>query len=93
MKQTILFTGKELKELWKTYKFLILCAVLLLFGMSSPLLAKLTPELFSQMLQEAAADVGRPVRLLETLMQSRDHPALLGSAPSHYLKGEILQIL
>ena len=48
MKQTILFTGKELKELWKTYKFLILCAVLLLFGMSSPLLAKLTPELFSQ---------------------------------------------
>ena len=53
----------------------------------------MTPELFSQMLQEAAADVGRPVRLLETLMQSRDHPALLGSAPSHYLKGEILQIL
>lgn len=48
MKQTILFTGKELKELWKTYKFLILCAVLLLFGMSSPLLAKLTPKLFSQ---------------------------------------------
>ena len=53
----------------------------------------MTPELFSQMLQDAAADVGRPVRLLETLMQSRDHPALLGSAPSHYLKGEILQIL
>lgn len=48
MKQTILFTGKELKELWKTYQFLILCAVLLLFGISSPLLAKLTPELFSQ---------------------------------------------
>lgn len=48
MKQTILFIGKELKELWKTYKFLILCAVLLLFGMSSPLLAKLTPKLFSQ---------------------------------------------
>lgn len=48
MKQTILFTGKELKELWKTYKFLILWAVLLLFGMLSPLFAKLTPELFSQ---------------------------------------------
>lgn len=48
MKQMILFTGKELKELWKTYQFLILCAVLLLFGMSSPLLTKLTPELFSQ---------------------------------------------
>lgn len=48
MKQMILFIGKELKELWKTYQFLILCAVLLLFGISSPLLAKLTPELFSQ---------------------------------------------
>lgn len=48
MKQMILFTGKELKELWKTHKFLILCAVLLLFGMTSPLIAKLTPELFSQ---------------------------------------------
>lgn len=53
----------------------------------------MTPELFSQMLRDAAADVGRPVRLLETLMQSRDHPALFGSAPSHYLKGEVLQIL
>lgn len=49
VKQTLLFTGKELRELWKTYKFLILCAVLVLFGMSSPLLAKLTPELFSQL--------------------------------------------
>lgn len=49
MKQMLVFTGKELKELWKTYQFLILCAVLLLFGMSSPLLAKLTPELFSQL--------------------------------------------
>jgi 23S rRNA (cytosine1962-C5)-methyltransferase len=53
----------------------------------------MTPELFAQMLREAAADVGRPVRLLETLMQSRDHPALLSNGPSHYLKGEILQIL
>lgn len=44
MKQTILFTGKELKELWKTYKFLILCAVLLLFGMSSPLARKAHAE-------------------------------------------------
>lgn len=53
----------------------------------------MTPELFAQMLQQAAADAGRSVRLLEPLMQSRDHPALLSHAPSHYLKGEILQVL
>lgn len=61
MKQMILFTGKELKELWKTCRFLILCAVLLLFGMSSPLLAKLTPELFSQL----DLGLGAPLNLPE----------------------------
>ena len=51
------------------------------------------PELFLKMLREAAADSGREVRLLERLMQSRDHPASLNSAQSLYLKGEILQVL
>ena len=37
----------------------------------------MTPELFLKMLREAAADSGRTVRLIETLMQSRDHPAEL----------------
>ena len=36
---------------------------------------------------------GRDVRLLEPLMQSRDHPASLSSEQSLYLKGDILQIL
>lgn len=67
MKQTILFTGKELKELWKTYKFLILCAVLLLFGMSSPLLAKLTPKLFSQI----DLGLGTPLQLPDATFLGR----------------------
>lgn len=54
MKQTILFTGKELKELWKTYKFLILCAVLLLFGMSSPLLASSRRSCFPRLIWGSA---------------------------------------
>ena len=41
----------------------------------------------------AAFDAGRDVRLLETLMQSRDHPATLGEEHSMYLKGCILQVL
>ena len=53
----------------------------------------MTPPLFLQVLQEAAADAERPVRLLETMMQSRDHPADLASENAWYLKGYILQIM
>lgn len=52
----------------------------------------MAPELFVQMLREAAADSGRTVRLIETLMQSRDHPADLNAEQSWYLKGYILQL-
>ena len=52
----------------------------------------MTPELFFKMLREAAFDAGRDVRLLETLMQSRDHPASLLADQALYLKGYILQI-
>ena len=53
----------------------------------------MTPELFLQMLKEAAMDCGRHVRLLETLVQSRDHPACLNAEQALYLKGYILQVL
>ena len=53
----------------------------------------MTPELFLKMLRESAADCGRTARLVETLMQSRDHPAALAAEQSLYLKGYILQIL
>ncbi len=52
----------------------------------------MTPERFLAMLREAAADAGREARLLERLMQSRDHPASLAAGQSLYLKGEILQL-
>ena len=52
----------------------------------------MTPELFLRMLREAAADSGRSVRLLESLLQSRDHPASLAADQSLYLKGYLLQI-
>lgn len=53
----------------------------------------MTPELFLTMLKEAAMDCGRQVRLLETLVQSRDHPACLNAEQALYLKGYILQVL
>ena len=53
----------------------------------------MTPELFLQMLKEAAMDCGRQVRLLETLIQSRDHPACLNAEQALYLKGYFVQVL
>ena len=53
----------------------------------------LAPELMLRTLRDAAGDSGRRVRLLETLMQSRDHPASLTDEASLYLKGYILQVL
>lgn len=53
----------------------------------------MTPELFFKMLREAAADAGREARVLEALLQSRDHPASLAAGQSLYLKGYLLQII
>jgi len=53
----------------------------------------MTRELFLKMLQEAAADSGRQVRLIRELMQSRDHPAAIGEPAALYLKGWVLSIL
>ena len=43
------FVKKELIEQLRTYKLFIICTVFFLFGMSSPLLAKLMPEIFKNM--------------------------------------------
>ena len=88
---------RALDAAWRGYKELNLRAVKLTrpggFLISCSCSQFMTPELFLQMLQEAAADAGRPVRLLEALLQSRDHPACLGAEQSLYLKGYILQVL
>ena len=36
---------KELTEQWRTRRLLIVAAVLIVFGLGSPLLAKVTPEI------------------------------------------------
>jgi len=53
----------------------------------------MTPERFLQMLRDAAGDLGRPVRLLEMRMQSRDHPASIAQEQPLYLKCFVAQVL
>lgn len=45
MSSFLIFTAKELREQIRTYRGLVILAVLIVFGMTSPLTAKLTPEL------------------------------------------------
>ena len=47
--------------------------------------------LFREMLEEAAADAGRPMRWIEARGQAPDHPEILQIPESIYLKGAILQ--
>jgi 23S rRNA (cytosine1962-C5)-methyltransferase len=44
-------------------------------------------------IEEAAAEVRRPLRLLETRSQAADHPILVGVPETEYLKGFVLQVI
>ena len=52
----------------------------------------MTPDLFMQMINEAASDAKRKVQFLDFRIQSPDHPALLQSEEQLYLKCMILRI-
>ncbi|MFZ5634914.1 MAG: class I SAM-dependent rRNA methyltransferase [Bacillota bacterium] len=49
--------------------------------------------LFLEVINEAALDAGRVARAVEVRRQARDHPMLLASPETHYLKCVILQAL
>lgn len=49
MRGYIAFIKKELMEQWRTFKWLIVLAVFFLFGMMSPLTAKLMPEILKNL--------------------------------------------
>lgn len=88
---------RALDSAWRGYKELNLRSMLLTRPGGILLTCScsqfMTPELFLQMLREASADADRPLRLLEALVQSRDHPACLGAENALYLKGYVLQVL
>ncbi|HHV61331.1 MAG TPA: class I SAM-dependent rRNA methyltransferase [Firmicutes bacterium] len=53
----------------------------------------MTEDLFMTMIYEAAADVGRQLRVVEMRTQAKDHPVLLAVPETRYLKCAILQVL
>ncbi len=53
----------------------------------------MTPDLFLSMLQEAAVDSNKMVQMVEFRIQSKDHPARLGSEETLYLKLVVLRVL
>ena len=53
----------------------------------------MTPALFLQMLEDAVVDSKRQVRLVDFRIQSPDHPTMLGSDESLYLKCAVLHII
>lgn len=62
---------KELLELRRTQRFLIIASILILFGLASPLLAKFTPELLKSVpgLPEGLADAIPPASVADAVIQ------------------------
>ncbi len=54
---------------------------------------RITPDVFDEILADAARDARRPVQLLERRGAGVDHPVLLGVPETEYLKCRILQVL
>jgi 23S rRNA (cytosine1962-C5)-methyltransferase len=52
-----------------------------------------SPAAFEAVCQAAVTDVGRPVRLVASLTQARDHPVLLAVPETRYLTGLLLEAL
>jgi ABC-2 type transport system permease protein len=62
---------KEIVEQWRTRRFLIVAAILVLFGLASPLLAKVTPDLLRSIpdLPPGLADVIPEPSLVDAITQ------------------------
>ena len=52
----------------------------------------MTPDLFMQMINEAARDAKRKVQFIDFRIQAPDHPSLMESVEQLYLKCVILRV-
>ncbi len=87
---------KALEGAMRGYKEINLRAVKLLppggFLVTCSCSFHMAESMFLEILLDAARDAGRQLRLVEMRRQARDHPMLLASAETHYLKCAVLQV-
>jgi 23S rRNA (cytosine1962-C5)-methyltransferase len=53
----------------------------------------MSPDLFFEVIQQAASDAGKTIREVRYLTQSKDHPIVWGIEETYYLKGFLLQVI
>jgi len=86
----------DLKKAYKGYKDINLQALKIInpngYLVSCSCSHYMTPSLFLEMLIDASNDAKKITQLIEFRIQGKDHPALLGSDESLYLKCVILRI-
>lgn len=69
MKGYIAFTKKEIMEQLRTFRVLIMLSVFFLFGMTSPILAKLTPDIISGMELQGITIIAPPATVMDAFAQ------------------------
>lgn len=86
----------EVKNAYKGYKDINILAMKLVkeggFLISSSCSHYMTFPLFMNMLTDAARESGKKVRIVEMRTQSSDHPSMLSTEESLYLKFFVLQV-
>jgi len=79
MRAYLAFTQKELIESLRTYKLLIMLVVFLLFGMLSPITAKLTPKLLEALMTDGIQITMAEPTALDSWMQFFKNVSQMGS--------------
>lgn len=89
-------SAKKIKSAYRGYKEINLRGMKLVkpggFLITASCSHYMSPELFKQMLKEAANDAHKVIREIEYRTQAKDHPILWGYDESLYLKLYILQV-
>ncbi len=88
--------NEDIKKAYQGYKEINLQALKLIeddgYLMTCSCSHYMTPSLFLEMLMEASNDAKRVTQMVEFRIQGKDHPALLGSDESLYLKCVVLRV-
>ena len=90
-------TKDKIQEAYRGYKEINMTALKLIkkggFLVTCSCSQHMSPALFLEMLNDAAIDAKRTIRMIEFRTQAKDHPTLLGSEESLYLKCVVLNVL